>query len=123
MDLDGAFRRKVFPTVNVARAMLAEAFHHYILRRLTDRQGLSVSPHPPSIPAPGPPFKWQLEQPLPERGSCPVPPPAAPLPRFQTGPSGWGPVPPLTGTDSHLVPGCTRMPSSPSPSVSLSWTK
>lgn len=54
---------------------------------------------------------------------CPSPPPAALLPRRQLGPGCWGPVPPMTGTYGHLVPWSTRVPSIPSPSVSLSWTK
>lgn len=56
-------------------------------------------------------------------GISPSPSTSAPLPQFQPELSRWGPVPPLTGTDSHLVPGSIRVPSRPSHSVSLSWTK
>lgn len=85
------------------------------------------APLPPQpAPAPGPSLKLQLEQTLREGGGVgllPSPFPVAPLPRRQLGLGHWGPVPPLTGTDSHLVPLSTRVPSIPSPSVSLSWTK
>lgn len=56
-------------------------------------------------------------------GLLPSPFPVAPLPHRQLGLGHWSPVPPLTGTDSHLVPLSIRVPSIPLPSVSLSWTK
>lgn len=88
------------------------------------RQARATPPQP--APAPGPSLKLQLEQTLREGGGVgllPSPFPVAPLPRRQLGLGHWSPVPPLTGTDSHLVPLSTRVPSIPLPSVSLSWTK
>lgn len=90
------------------------------------RQARATPPPPPQpAPAPGPSLKLQsrhLGRGV-EWGSCPVPFLSRPSPRRQLGLGHWGPVPPLTGTDSHLVPLSTRVPSIPSPSLSLSWTK